>query len=245
MLININEKQRLKNNMGCIVRNKHKFYKKTLIDLWGHHYRYLKISKAINFMRVIKAEGKARYWYYRREFVFTYRRRKRFRRAKRFKEDFISRRYLRNFYLVLTYKNLRRYMDLANRKVGYYYGNYFTILEGRIFMMAYRSTFITNIFLIRYVIDKGLFTVNGIVRRHYNFVVNPGDIFQVSFDYKDLIRKDLLMRLDNNNIFYKVPNYLFANFNFMFVFFWRFPKLKDLVYPIALDLQVGAEYFYP
>lgn len=231
--------------MGCIVRNRHKFYKKTLVDIWGHHHAYLKISKAINFMRVIKAEGKARYWYYRREFVFTYRRRRRFRRAKRFKDDFINRRYLRNFYLVLTYKNLRRYMDLANRKVGYYYGNYFTILEGRIFMMAYRSTFITNIFLIRYVIDKGLFTVNGVVRRHYNFVVNPGDIFQISFDYKELIRKDLLMRLENNYIFYKVPNYLFANFNFMFVFFWRFPKLKDLIYPVELDLQLGAEYFYP
>jgi hypothetical protein len=31
----------------------------------------------------------------------------------------------------------------------------------------------------------------------------------------------------------------------MFVFFWRFPKLKDLIYPIDLDLQLGSEYFYP
>lgn len=231
--------------MGCIVRNRHKFYKKTLVDLWGHHYTYFKISKAINFMRVIKAEGKARHWYYKREFVFTYRRRRRFRRAKRFKDDFINRRFLKNFYLVLTYKNLRKFMTIANKKAGYYYGNYFTLLEGRIFMMAYRSTFITNIFLIRYVVEKGIFTVNGVIKRHYNYILKPGDIFQVSFDYKNLITNDLIMRLDNNNIFYKVPNYLFANFNFMFVFFWRFPKLKDLIYPIDLDLQLGSEYFYP
>lgn len=231
--------------MSCIIRNRHKFYKKTLVDIWGHHYSYFKVSKAVNFMRVIKAEGKARYWYYKREFVFTYRRRKRFRRKKRFKDNFIQRRFLRNFYLVLTFKNFRRYMTMANRKVGYYYGNFFTMLEGRIFMMAYRSLFITNIFLIRYVIDKGLFTINGIVRTHYNYVLSPGDIFQVSFDYKDFIRQDLLLRFEKKNIFYKVPNYLFANFNFMFVFFWRFPKLKDLVFPISLDLQVGSEYFYP
>lgn len=112
-------------------------------------------------------------------------------------------------------------------------------------MMAYRSTFITNLFLIRYVIDKGLFTVDGTVRYHYNYILKPGDMFQVSFDYKDLLSKDLLMRLHNDNIVYKVPNYLFANFNFMFVFFWRFPKLKDLVYPIKFDLQVAAEYYYP
>jgi ribosomal protein S4 len=110
-------------------------------------------------------------------------------------------------------------MYLANRKAGYYYGNYFTLLEGRIYMLAYRSTFITNIFLIRNVIIHGIFTVNGMIRRHYNFALQPGDIFQVSFDYRSLMREDLLMRLDRNNIFYRVPNYLFPNFNFMFVFF--------------------------
>ncbi len=231
--------------MSSIVRNKHKFYKKTLIDLWGHHYAYYKVSKAVNFMRIVKSEGRARHWYYKRDFIFTFKRRRRFRRLKKFKEHFINRRFLRNYYLVLTLKTLRKYMDLANRKVGYYFGNYFTLLEGRIFMLAYRSTFITNIFLIRYVIDKGIFTVNGLVRRHYNFVLQPGDIFQVSFDYKSLLREDLIMRLDQDNIFYKVPNYLFPNFNFMFVFFWRFPKEKDLVFPIELDLQAAAEYYYP
>jgi len=170
-------------------------------------------------MRVIRNETRARSRYYKRDFIFTYRRRRRFRRIKKFKENFIERRYLKNFYLVLTYKNFRRYMNLASRKLGYYYGNYFSLLEGRIFMMAYRSTFITNLFIIRYIIDKGLFTINGKVRRHYNFSLQPGDLFQVSFDYKEFFYKDLLLRLEKNNIFFKVPNYLFPNFNFMFVFF--------------------------
>lgn len=231
--------------MSTIIRNKHKFYKKTLIDLWGHHFTYYKASKAVNFMRIMKSEGKARHWYYKRDFVFSYKRRRRFRRAKRFKSAFIQRRFLRNYYLVLTLKNIRKYMYLASRKAGYYYGNFFTLLEGRIYMLAYRSTFITNIFLIRNVITHGIFTVNGLVRRHYNFVLQPGDIFQVSFDYRPLMREDLLMRLDRDNIFYRVPNYLFSNFNFMFVFFWRFPKKEDLVFPIALDLQVASEFYYP
>jgi len=231
--------------MGCVVRNKNIFYKKTLTDVWGHFYTYFKVTKIVNFMRVIRNEARARHRYYKRDFIFTYRRKRRFRRMKKFKENFIERRYLKNFYLVLTYKNFRRYMNLASRKLGYYYGNYFSLLEGRIFMMAYRSTFITNLFIIRYVIDKGLFTINGKIRRHYNFSLQPGDLFQVSFDYKEFFYKDLLLRLEKNNIFFKVPNYLFPNFNFMFVFFWRYPRINDLVFPIDLDIQLGSEYYYP
>lgn len=231
--------------MGCVVRNKNIFYKKTLTDVWGHFYTYFKVNKIVNFMRVIRNETRARSRYYRRDFIFTYRRRRRFRRMKKFKENFIERRYLKNFYLVLTYKNFRRYMNLASRKLGYYYGNYFSLLEGRIFMMAYRSTFITNLFIIRYIIDKGLFTINGKIRRHYNYSLQPGDLFQVSFDYKEFFYKDLLLRLEKNNIFFKVPSYLFPNFNFMFVFFWRYPRIKDLVFPVDIDIQLGSEYYYP
>lgn len=231
--------------MGCIVRNKNIFYKKTLTDVWGHFYAYFKITKAVNFMRVIKADGRARRRFYRRTFVFNFRRRKRFRRMKKFKDNFIERRYLKNFYLVLTYRNFRRYMELARRKVGYYYGNYFSLLEGRIFMMAYRSNFITNLFIIRYVVDKGLFSVNGKIRRHYNYSLVPGDLFQITFDYKKFFYDDLLLRVEKNNIFYKVPGYLFTNFNFMFVFFWRFPTEDDLVFPIEFDIELASEYYYP
>ena len=231
--------------MGCVVRNKNIFYKKVLLDVWGHFVRYFKVNKIVNFIRVIRFENRSRRRFYKRNFIFNYRRKKKFRSKKKYKPNFIQRRYLKNFYLVLTFRHFRRYMNLAVRKIGYYYSNYFCLLEGRIFMMAYRSTFITNIFIIRYVIDKGLFTVDGKVRRHYNYSLKPGDLFQVSFDYKDLFCDDLLLRLENNNILYKVPEYLFPNFNFMFVFFWRYPKKTDIVFPIRLDIQLGSEYYYP
>lgn len=231
--------------MGCIVRNKNIFYKRVLLDVWGHFSRYFKVNKIVNFMRVIRSENRMRRRFYKRNFIFNYRRKRFFRRKKRYKKNFIQKRYLKNFYLVLSYRNFRRYMTLASKKVGYYYGNYFSLLEGRIFMMAYRSTFITNIFIIRYVIDKGLFTINGKIRRHYNYSLIPGDLFQVSFDYKNFFYKDLLLRLKKNNILFKVPEYLFPNFNFMFVFFWRYPKIDDIIFPIWIDIQVGSEYYYP
>jgi len=231
--------------MACIVRNRRAFYKKVLLDVWGHFNRYLKINKLVNFMRVIREHNKARRKFYKRNFIFNFRKKRGFRRKKKLKKNFIQRRFLKHFYLVLTYRNFRRYMNLAVKKMGYYFNNYLCLLEGRIFMMAYRSTFITNIFVIRYVINNGLFTVNGKVRRHYNYSLKPGDLFQVSFDYRKLIRKDLLLRLERNNILYKVPGYLFPNFNFLFVFFWRYPKKRDLAFSIKIDIQLGSEYYYP
>ena len=170
-------------------------------------------------MRVIESHTKARYELYNQNFVFSYRKQRIFRRKKEFKKNFIQKRLLKHFYLVLSYRNFRRYMNLAVRRTGSYISNYLCLLEGRIFMIAYRSTFITNIFIIRYVIDKGIFTINGKIRKHYNFSLIPGDLFQVSFDYKDLFYRDLLLRLENNNILYRVPKFLFPNFNFLFVFF--------------------------
>ena len=55
------KKKKKQIEMSTIIRNKHKFYKKTLIDLWGHHFTYYKASKAVNFMRIMKSEGKARH----------------------------------------------------------------------------------------------------------------------------------------------------------------------------------------
>jgi hypothetical protein len=31
----------------------------------------------------------------------------------------------------------------------------------------------------------------------------------------------------------------------MFMFFWRYPRIKDIVFPIRIDIQVGSEYYYP
>jgi ribosomal protein S4 len=206
---------------------------------------YGKVSKAINFVRVIRAQSRARYLHYKRQFVFTLRRKIIFRRRTKFKPNFINPRYLQNFYLVLTRNNFRRYITKAKRIHGYFIGNYLTFLEGRLYMMVYRSNFITNLFMIRNIVRKGIFNVNGTTRYHFNYVMKLGDILQVNFRFKRLIRIDLLMRLEQNIILWYPPAYLYPNFNFMFVMFRRKPKIKDLYFPIRIDLLIGSEYYMP
>jgi small subunit ribosomal protein S4 len=96
-----------------------------------------------------------------------------FKEKRRLKRKFLNHRLLKNFYIVLSYNNFRKYYGLARRKSGSFVGNYLVYLEGRLFMLAYRSNFITNIFLIRHVIKQGIFLINGVVCNQYNYIVKP------------------------------------------------------------------------
>ena len=231
--------------MFISLKKRNNFIKRTSLDVWGHHSLYYKISKAINFVRVIKSQNRARYLHYKRQFVFTLRKKIRFRRRQQFKTPFIGPRYLVNFYLVLTRDNFRRYIRKAKRKHGYFIGNYLTFLEGRLYMMVYRSNFITNLFMIRNVMRQGIFCVNSVIRYQFNYTMNLGDILQVHPIYKFLLREDMLTRFEQNIILWSPPGYLYTNYNFMFVMFKRKPKIADLFFPIRLDLLIGSEYYLP
>jgi len=83
--------------MACIVRNRRAFYKKVLLDVWGHFNRYLKINKLVNFMRVIREHNKARRKFYKRNFIFNFRKKRGFRRKKKLKKKFYSKTFFKTF----------------------------------------------------------------------------------------------------------------------------------------------------
>jgi ribosomal protein S4 len=127
-------------------------------------------------MKIIKEQSKKRFRYYKMDFIFTLRKRINFRRKKRFKREFLLPRLLYNFYLILSRKNFMKFANIAKQKQGSYIENYLGLIEGRLFMMVYRSHLISNLFLIRYTIEYGIFCVNEKLRSHYNFILKPGDI---------------------------------------------------------------------
>jgi len=159
----------------CLVKNKAKFIKQTCLDLWGRHISYTKLTKAANFMRVIKDQSKKRFRYYKMDFIFTLRKRINFRRQKRFKSKFLLPRLLYYFYIVLSRRNFMIYSNRAKKRRGYYIENYLGLIEGRLFMMVYRSHLISNLFLIRYVVEFGMFCVNERIKAHCNSILKPGD----------------------------------------------------------------------
>jgi len=230
--------------MVCLVKNRTKFIKQTCLDLWGRHISYIKLSKAANFIKVIKDQSKNRFRYYKMDFIFTLRKRINFRRQKKFKNEFLLPRLLYNFYLVLSRRNFMKYSNRAKKRKGYYIENYLGFIEGRLFMMVYRSHLISNLFLIRYIIEYGIFYVNERLKSHYNSILKPGDILWF-FDkqWQKFFKKEIKLKLRKNIIMWPIPQYLIFNTTFMFVLFFRYPRLKEIVYPVGrVDIYLANDY---
>lgn len=230
--------------MVCLIRKRNKFYKQVLLDVWGHHRLYKKLSKLLHFMKVIRDHRRDRNLLFRREFVFSFKRRIWFRFRKRFKYKYIAHRYLYNFFLIVRRRNFIKYKIIARKKKGYFFNNYMSFLEGRLFMLVYRANFVNNIFKLKFIIDRGIFLVNGVRKYYSNFIVNVGNIIQVDFKYKTLLQADMALRFKCHNILRNSYKYLFVNYKFLFIFFLRAPKRSELKYPIRLDIYKGSDIYF-
>jgi ribosomal protein S4 len=230
--------------MVCLTKNRNQFYKKVLLDVWGHHRLYKKLTRLIHFMKVIRDHRRERNLLFRREFVFSFKRRIWFRFRKRFKYKYIAHRLLYAFFLIIRRRNYKKYRTIARKKKGYFFKNYLVFIEGRLFMLIYRANFVNNIFKLKFVIDRGIFLVNGEKKYYSNYNVKVGELVQVSFKYKKLIIGDMLLRFNYRNILWSPRKYLFVNYNFMFIFFLRSPKFRELKYPIRLDIYKGGDIYF-
>jgi len=162
---------------------------------------YQKISKALNFMRFIKVTSKLRKRFYNKEFLFSLQKRIFFRRKKFLKKNFLDIRLLLNFYIIVKKKHFRKFYSQASRKVGSFIGHYLTKLELRLFMIAFRSNFITNIFMIRYILKYGIFFLNGTkVKKDINYSLKVGDVLELMPSYNRVIKWDMMARFVCNNI---------------------------------------------
>ncbi len=230
--------------MVCLIRKRNKFYKKVLLDVWGHHKLYKKVTKLIHFMKIIRDHRRERNLLFRREFVFNFKRRIWFRFKKRFKYKYIAHRFLYNFFLIMRRKNFLKYRVIARKKKGYFFKNYIGFIEGRLFMLIYRANFVNNIFKLKFIIDRGIFLVDGVRKYYSNYFVNVGELVQVDFKYKKLLRIDMKIRFNNKNILYSPRKYLFVSYKFLFIFFLRSPKKEELKYPIRLDVYKGGDIYF-
>jgi ribosomal protein S4 len=141
-------------------------------------------------------------------------------------------------------KNFLKYRVIARKKKGYFFKNYIGFIEGRLFMLIYRANFVNNIFKLKFIIDRGIFLVDGVRKYYSNYFVNVGELVQVDFKYKKLLRIDMKIRFNNKNILYSPRKYLFVSYKFLFIFFLRSPKKEELKYPIRLDVYKGGDIYF-
>jgi ribosomal protein S4 len=193
----------------------------------------------------MSVHDKRRRDYYRKEFTYNLKKKIKFRRRKRFKKEYLNPRLLYNYYFFIRRKSFLKYAKKAKRKNGLFLRNYLEFIEGKLIMLIYRSNFISNIFKIKYIVDRGIFLVNSVKRYYVNYNVSVGDLIQVDLKYKRLLSDDLKIRLKYFNFFVKQTyKFIFINYKFMFIFFVRSPKYKEIKYPLKLDVYLGSSLYF-
>ena len=232
--------------MICSVKNRKKFFCKNVIDVWGFTILYRKPSKMMKFIKSMSTENIKRRWFYRKEFAYTFRKRIKFKRKKEEELDYLLPRILKHYYIVLRPVDFKRHQKIALRKGRLFEQNFLNFVEGRLFMLIYRLNFVNNLFMIKTLLDLGLFTINNKVKYHIHAMANVGDLISVKKEYIDILRNDLILRMQNNVIFWIVPRFLMVSFKLMFAILVYKPRKKDLYFPIdVMDVFIGTEYYYP
>jgi hypothetical protein len=131
------------------------------------------------------------------------------------------------------------------KQLGSYENNFLNFIEGSLFMYLYRSNFITNLFMIKSVMELGIFLVNNKRRYHTHYYTIPGDIITVLRSYFHVLKDDIFLRLEQDIIVRPTPRYMEISFKLLYIFCMRKPNLFELSLHYTsndVDVFVGVDF---
>lgn len=99
---------------------------------------YRKPTKEIRFIRMMEKEKKFRKWYYKREFVYSFKRKIKFKRIKEKTVRYLAPRILKHYFIILKLKQLKRYEIKARKKCDEFTSAFLSLVECRLFMLVFR-----------------------------------------------------------------------------------------------------------
>lgn len=133
------------------------------------------------------------------------------KRPSEFQQQLKEQKKLALFYGILSKKELKKIIENTKNYQGYFYKNFFSLLEKRLDVVLYRNGFAKTITLARQQIKHKKILVNNKVVTIPSYILEPGDCISVELRYADSISTALLLSLktsfklrrhfDKNSIF--------------------------------------------
>lgn len=78
--------------------------------------------------------------------------------------------------------------------------------------------------------------VSGKIPLSVNYMVKPFELVSLVSLTSQKLKFNLIFRLKNNLIYFNTPRYIFMNSKVMFACIYRDPTLKDISFPVLLDI---------
>jgi ribosomal protein S4 len=158
------------------------------------------------------------------------------------KKEFTDIRIAKNFYIMFTYKQLKKFVKNAKKKDGLFEQNFISFMECKLPSFMYRSSFLPNIFESIYYIKNNNVAINKVFRSSIFFPVKCMDIVTFRVWEKSYIYWSFYKRLKKKAFLFCFPKYMYVSIIFFFIICINIPKKSDIINPIAMDFYKASSF---
>lgn len=226
------------------VKRKMKIYRRFEKDIWGlartnlsADSKYLQfLQKLFLFKQLRRRQGVGTFVY---DQVMIFKRKDK----KRMKKRFVSLRLVKLYYVILSYKQLRKLGTFAARADGFFQNNFCYFLEGRLCTIIYRTNFVRTLFEALDLIRYSKVWVNKALISAPNYRLRIGDILTFRVSQADFFRSFLLLRFKRKGVFFSTPRFLFVSYKLFVASLLLYPQDRDLAFPLKFDLYRITGYY--
>jgi hypothetical protein len=180
--------------------------------------------------------------FYRRPFIYESRISSSGVRRKRINAMFLTLRYIKLFYLIYSFKQLKKIAHKAKFQDGVFEHNYLLIIESKLPSYIYRTSFFPTLFDSLDFVKGGNVWINKKYNPNIHFCVKLNDIVGFRVLYKSYIFWSFYRRLRRKAFLFIFSRCIFVSFKFLFtILISRFTK-RDIINSFNFDYYRVANY---
>ncbi len=223
--------------MPKLIRYQFKLYKRFELDVWGllssnpvFGHPVVRFFQDSYRHRAERAKQRFRQFIYRIDIINPD------KSHKRKKWKFVSMQLVKLFYKGVNQRKIYKFSKLSSSSMGLWVDNFLLLIESRVSTILYRTNWISNILFLNQFISHGNVLINKKISLTVNDMLKPYDILRPVPAIIDKLKYNIVFRLKNNMVFFNTPRYIFMNTRIMFACVFCNPKLKDISFPVLLDI---------
>lgn len=223
--------------MPKLIKYQFKLYKRFELDVWGllnsnpvFGHPVVRFFQESYRYRAERAKQRFRQFIYRIDIINPD------KSHKRKKWKFVSMQLAKLFYKGINQRKVYKFSKLSSSSFGLWVNNFLLLIESRVSTLLYRVNWIPNILFLNQFLAHGSVLVNSKTPSTVNFMIKPLQVVKLSPILQSMVRANFLFRLYNNMVYFNTPRYVFMNSKIMFFCIFCSPTLKDISFPVLLDI---------
>lgn len=243
--ININILKKKKKSYVLTHNLKHSILSKLIChSILFKHFITLTISKKLSkiFKVIIPKVLEKKKVYYRKPFIYETRVPVVGQKKRRIKDQFVSFKFVKLFYVIYTYRQIKKIAWKAKHQRGVFEHNYLLIIESKLPSYLYRTSFFPTLFESLDFVKGGNVWVNKKFKPLIYYTVKLFDTVGFRVVYKSYILWSFFKRLRRKAFIFIFSRCMYVSFYFLFtILIARFTS-KDMINTFSFDYYRIATY---